>query len=100
MLKIIVQNENLSYFDKLKRILEDRQSQVIVSDGSMPVDNSSVENSETCFLCSKQYLDTVNGNSGLIQVVQRVLKQTQSLLLMTEVRLFSIKEDLGENYYI
>ena len=70
MLKIIVQNENLSYLDKLKRILEDRQSQVIVSDGSMPVDKSSVENSETCFLCSKQYLDTVNGNSGLIQVAK------------------------------
>ena len=94
MLKIIVQNENLSYFDKLKRILEDRQSQVIVSDGSMPVDNSSVENSETCFLCSKQYLDSVNGNSGLIQVAKS-FKATSIIVIDDRSETFSIKEDLG-----
>ena len=94
MLKIIVQNENLSYLDKLKRILEDRQSQVIVSDGSMPVDNSSVENSETCFLCSKQYLDTVNGNSGLIQVAKS-FKANSIIVIDDRSETFSIKEDLG-----
>ena len=94
MLKIIVQNENLFYLDKLKRILEDRQSQVIVSDGSMPVDNSSVENSETCFLCSKQYLDTVNGNSGLIQVAKS-FKANSIIVIDDRSETFSIKEDLG-----
>ena len=94
MLKIIVQNENLSYIDKLKRILEDRQSQVIVSDGSMPVDNSSVENSETCFLCSKQYLDSVNGNSGLIQVAKS-FKANSIIVIDDRSETFSIKEDLG-----
>ena len=94
MLKIIVQNENLSYFDKLKKILEDRQSQVIVSDGSMPVDNSSVENSETCFLCSKQYLDSLNGNSGLIQVAKS-FKATSIIVIDDRSETFSIKEDLG-----
>jgi len=94
MLKIIVQNENLSYLDKLKRILEDRQSQVIVSDGSMPVDKSSVENSETCFLCSKQYLDTVNGNSGLIQVAKS-FKANSIIVIDDRSETFSIKEDLG-----
>ena len=94
MLKIIVQNENLYYFDKLKRILEDRQSQVIVSDGSMPVDNSSVENSETCFLCSKQYLDSVNGNSGLIQVAKS-FKANSIIVIDDRSETFSIKEDLG-----
>ena len=94
MLKIIVQNENLSYLDKLKRILEDRQSQVIVSDGSIPVDNSSVENSETCFLCSKQYLDSVNGNSGLIQVAKS-FKANSIIVIDDRSETFSIKEDLG-----
>ena len=94
MLKIIVQNEYLSYLDKLKRILEDRQSQVIVSDGSMPVDNSSVENSETCFLCSKQYLDSLNGNSGLIQVAKS-FKATSIIVIDDRSETFSIKEDLG-----
>ena len=94
MLKIIVQNENLFYLDKLKRILEDRQSQVIVSDGSMPVDNSSVENSETCFLCSKQYLDSLNGNSGLIQVAKS-FKATSIIVIDDRSETFSIKEDLG-----
>ena len=94
MLKIIVQNENLSYLDKLKRILEDRQSQVIVSDGSMPVDKSSVENSETCFLCSKQYLDSVNGNSGLIQVAKS-FKANSIIVIDDRSETFSIKEDLG-----
>ncbi len=94
MLKIIVQSENLSYIDKLKRILEDRQSQVIVSDGSMPVDNSSVENSETCFLCSKQYLDSVNGNSGLIQVAKS-FKANSIIVIDDRSETFSIKEDLG-----
>ena len=94
MLKIIVQNENLFYLDKLKRILEDRQSQVIVSDGSMPVDNSSVENSETCFLCSKQYLDSVNGNSGLIQVAKS-FKANSIIVIDDRSETFSINEDLG-----
>ena len=94
MLKIIVQNENLSYFDKLKRILEDRQSQVIVSNGSMPIDSSSVENSETCFLCSKQYLDSVNGNSGLIQVAKS-FKANSIIVIDDRSETFSIKEDLG-----
>ena len=94
MLKIIVQNENLSYLDKLKRILEDRQSKVIVSDGSMPVDNSSVENSETCFLCSKQYLDSVNGNSGLIQVAKS-FKANSIIVIDDRSETFSINEDLG-----
>ena len=94
MLKIIVQNEYLSYLDKLKRILEDRQSQVIVSDGSMPVDNSSVENSETCFLCSKRYLDSVNGNSGLIQVAKS-FKANSIIVIDDTSETFSIKEDLG-----
>ena len=94
MLKIIVQNEYLSYLDKLKRILEDRQSQVIVSDGSMPVDNSSVENSETCFLCSKRYLDSVNGNSGLIQVAKS-FKANSIIVIDDRSETFSIKEDLG-----
>ena len=94
MLKIIVQNENLSYLDKLKRILEDRQSQVIVSNGSIPVDNSSVENSETCFLCSKQYLDSVNGNSGLIQIAKS-FKANSIIVIDDRSESFSIKEDLG-----
>ena len=94
MLKIIVQNENLSYIDKLKRILEDRQSQVIVSNGSIPVDNSSVENSETCFLCSKQYLDSVNGNPGLIQIAKS-FKATSIIVIDDRSETFSIKEDLG-----
>lgn len=94
MLKIIVQNENLSYLDKLKRILEDRQSKVIVSNGSIPVDNSSVENSETCFLCSKQYLDSVNGNSGLIQIAKS-FKANSIIVIDDRSESFSIKEDLG-----
>ena len=94
MLKIIVQNENLSYLDKLKRILEDRQSKVIVSNGSIPVDNSCVENSETCFLCSKQYLDSVNGNSGLIQIAKN-FKANSIIVIDDRSESFSIKEDLG-----
>ena len=94
MLKIIVQNENLSYLDKLKRILEDRQSKVIVSNGSIPVDNSCVENSETCFLCSKQYLDSVNGNSGLIQIAKS-FKANSIIVIDDRSESFSIKEDLG-----
>ena len=94
MLKIIVQNENLFYLNKLKRILEDRQSQVIVSDGSMPVDNSSVENSETCFLCSKQYLDSVNGYTGLIQVAKS-FKANSIIVIDDRSETFSINEDLG-----
>ena len=94
MLKIIVQNENLSYFDKLKRILEDRQSQVIVSNGNIPVDDSSVEISETCFLCSKQYLDSINGNSGLIQVAKSY-KANSIIVIDDRSETFSIDEDLG-----
>ena len=94
MLKIIVQNENLSYFDRLKRILEDRQSQVIVSNGSIPIDSSSIENTETCFLCSKQYLDSVNGNSGLIQIAKS-FKANSIIVIDDRSETFSIKEDLG-----
>ena len=34
MLKIIVQKDNLSSLDKLKQILEDRQSSVLIADGN------------------------------------------------------------------
>ena len=94
MLKIIVQKNNLSFLDRLKQILEDRQSRVLITNGNTLVDPTERENSETCFICSKKYLQSINGNSGLIQVAKG-FKANSIIVIDDRSNTFSIKEDLG-----
>ena len=94
MLKIIVQKDNLSFLDRLKQILEDRQSRVLITNGNTLVDPTERENSETCFICSKKYLQSINGNSGLIQVAKG-FKANSIIVIDDSSNTFSIKEDLG-----
>jgi len=100
MLKLIIQSENLSSFDKLKKILEGRQCNVIVANGSSLVKYSEAEGSEICFLCSKQYLKSINGNSGLIQVAKS-FKANSIIVIDDDSETFSIMEDLsGKLLYV
>ena len=100
MLKLIIQSENLSSFDKLKKILEGRQCNVIVANGSSPVKHSEAEVSEICFLCSKKYLKSIDGNSGLIQVAKS-LKANSIIVIDDNSETFSIVEDLsGKLLYV
>ena len=94
MLKIIVQKDNLSSLEKLKQILEDRQSRVLLTNGDTVVDPNERESSETCFICSKKYLQSINGNSGLIQVAKG-FKANSIIVIDEKSDTFSIKEDLG-----
>ena len=94
MLKIIVQKDNLSSLDKLKQILEDRQSCVLITNGNTLVDPTEKESSETCFICSKKYLQSINGHSGLIQVAKG-FKANSIIVVDDRCDTFSIKEDLG-----
>ena len=52
------------------------------------------ESSETCFICSKTYLQSINGNSGLIQVAKG-FKANSIIVIDDKSDIFSIKEDLG-----
>ena len=94
MLKIILQKDNLSSLDKLKQILEDRQSNVLITSGNALDDHAGRESSETCFICSKKYLQSINGNSGLIQVAKG-FKANSIIVIDDKSDIFSIKQDLG-----
>ena len=73
---------------------------MIVANGSSPVKHSEAEVSEICFLCSKKYLKSINGNSGLIQVAKS-LKANSIIVIDDNSETFSIVEDLsGKLLYV
>ena len=73
---------------------------MIVANGSSLVKHSEAEGSEICFLCSNQYLKSINGNSGLIQVAKS-FKANSIIVIDDDSETFSIMEDLsGKLLYV
>ena len=67
MLNVIIEAEGLPFSIKLKKILEDRQAIVgfTGNEDSTLKEKVNTEVSETCFICSKKYFNSINGQSGL-----------------------------------
>ena len=72
MLNVIIEAQGLRSAIKLKKILEDRQAVVEFSKdkvGSQEKDKAN-RATETCYICSEDFSNSIKGPSGLIEVAK------------------------------
>ena len=94
MLKMVIEREGLSSLERLKKILEDRQSFVAFTDQNNSVHADELEVSEICFLCSQKYLNSISGHSGLIEKAKK--HKANSIIVLNNIsETFSVKQELG-----
>ena len=96
MLKVIIEREGLPSPTKLKDILEDRQAIVEFSRDTEAVGEKKIDarTAENCFVCSKKYFDSINGQSGLIDIAKS--HKAKSIIVISLMgSSFSVHEELG-----
>ena len=96
MLNVIIEAEGLPFSIKLKKILEDRQAIVgFTTDKDSTLEKKvGAEVSETCFICSKKYFNSINGQSGLIDIAKSY--KAKAIVVISKMEeYFWVKEDLG-----
>ncbi len=96
MLKVIIEREGLSHPAKLKDILEDRQAIVEFLKDTQAVSEKKIDAriSESCFVCSKKYFDSINGQAGLIDIAKS--HKAKSIIVINLMgSSFSVHEELG-----
>jgi two-component system response regulator FlrC len=96
MLNVIIEVEGLPFLARLKTVLEDRQSFVQFTSENIELTErqSHPGSSENCFLCSEEYLSSIKGQSGLIEVAKRY--RANSIVVVSQKdKVFSVKEELG-----
>ena len=96
MLNVIIEAEGLPFSIKLKKILEDRQAIVgFTRDKDSTLEKKvGAEVSETCFICSKKYFNSINGQSGLIDIAKSY--KAKAIVVISKMEeYFWVKEDLG-----
>ena len=96
MLNVIIEAEGMPFSIKLKEILEDRLAIVgFTKDKGRVLDEKvDAKITETCFICSKKYFDSINGQSGLIDIAKGY--KAQSIVIISKMgKSFWVKEDLG-----
>ena len=96
MLNVIIEAEGLPFSIKLKEKLEDRQAIVVFTkDKDRELDEKvDAKITETCFICSKKYFDSINGQSGLIEIAKSY--KAKAILVISQIdKSFWVKEDLG-----
>ena len=72
MLNVIIEPEGLPFSIKLREILEDRQANVDFTKNNEKANFEKISTtiSDSCFLCSKKYFDSINGPAGLIEMAK------------------------------
>ena len=96
MLNVIIETEALPFSIKLREVLEDRQAIVEFTRDIDTVDNkkTNTNNTESCFLCSKKYFNSINGQAGLIDIAKNY--KAKSIFVISQMdNYFWVKEDLG-----
>ncbi len=96
MLNVIIEVEGLPSSAKLKKVLEDRQSFVQFTSNNIEISDKQSQSgiSESCFLCSEEYLSSIKGQSSLIEVAKRY--RANSIVVVSQKdEVFSVKEELG-----
>ena len=96
MLNVIIETEGLPFSSKLKEILEDRQAVVdYTKDNDQAHDKKiTARDAETCFLCSKRYFESINGQARLVEIARGY--KAKSIVVISQIdEPFSVKEDLG-----
>ena len=96
MLKVIIEREGLTHPTKLKDILEDRQAIVEFSKDTEAVGEKKIDAriSENCFVCSKKYFNSINGQARLIEIAKSY-RASSIFVISQSDEPFSVKEDLG-----
>ncbi len=95
MLNVIIEEQGLPFSAKLKEILEERQA-IVEYTGDNHEDYIKKYPSragETCFLCSKKYFNSINGQAGLINIAKGY--KANSIVVVGQDDSFSVEEDLG-----
>ena len=96
MLNVIIEAEGMPFSIKLKEILEDRQAVVVFTKDKDRELDEKVDSkiTETCFICSKKYFDSINGQSGLVEIAKSY--KAKAILVISQIdKSFWVKEDLG-----
>ncbi len=96
MLNVIIEAEGLRSAIKLKKILEERQVLVEFSKDKIEAQDKNAANraTETCFICSEEFSNSIKGPTGLIEVAKGYKASSIVVVSQTE-KVFSLKEDLG-----
>ncbi len=96
MLNVIIEPEGLPFSIKLREILEDRQVTVDFTKNNEKANFEKISTtvSDTCFLCSKKYFDSINGPAGLIEMAKSY-KAKAIIVISQKDNSFWVKEDLG-----
>ena len=94
MLKVIIEKEGLSFLTKLEKILRHRQAYVEFTSGKRLIDQEKGQFSEICFICSKRYLQSINGITVLIEKAKNY-SASSIIVINNNDDIFSIKEELG-----
>ena len=96
MLNVIIEAEGLTFSSKLKEILEDRQAVVEFTANHGKADDRKLSqgDAETCFLCSREYFNSINGQPRLIEIAKSY-KATSIVVISQIDEPFSVKEDLA-----
>ena len=94
MLKVIIEKEGLSFLTKLEKILRHRQAYVEFTSGQSSINQEKGQFSEVCFICSKRYLQSINGITVLIEKAKNY-SASSIIVINNNDDIFSIKEELG-----
>ena len=96
MLNVIIEAEGLRSATKLKKILEDRQVLVEFSNDKIVAQEKNAANraTETCFICSEEFSNSIKGPTGLIEIAKGYKASSIVVVSQTD-KVFSLKEDLG-----
>ena len=72
MLNVIIEEKGMPSSQKLKEVLEERQAivQYTGDNDEEYIKKHSSRAGETCFLCSKKYFNSINGQTGLINIAK------------------------------
>jgi len=96
MLNVIIEAKGLLFQTELKKVLEDRNSHVEFTKQDREENERTNDNrtSETCFLCSEDFLNSVHGQPGLVAIAKNY-KAHFIVVVGQKKKIFSIKQELG-----
>ena len=96
MLNVIIEADRFPFSTRLKEILEERQAIVEYTGNNNLVSNKTQPSreAENCFLCSKDYFNSIDGQAGLINIAKG--HKANSIVIVGQVDdTFSVKEELA-----
>ncbi len=96
MLNVIIEAERFPFSTRLKEILEERQAIVEYTNNNDVICNKKhpSREAENCFLCSKDYFNSIDGQAGLINIAKG--HRATSIVIVGQIDdTFSVREELG-----